>query len=221
MTETFSQKEQTTKRKREEETPQLLPNAKEIKISQDDTHSCENCGSNTNLKDDISETKICEECESCPVCLDDFNKKDNKLIRFSDGCSHKFCRSCSDNFLDTKCPMCRYTPQYIENKIPITSLSYFDTYLKDKKIMPLYKHRIVKENTLISFEYCEKYNRKYKKYDKQLSHVNGKNVKDFVEKALQMKIGTFFIEHYKDRAFNLVHHFNCECCEKKYKIAEY
>ena len=68
MTETFSQKEQTTKRKREEETQQLLPNAKEIKISQDDTHSCENCESNTNLKDDISGTKICEECESCPVC---------------------------------------------------------------------------------------------------------------------------------------------------------
>ena len=111
--------------------------------------------------------------------------------------------------------------QCLENKIPITSLSYFDTYLKDKKIMPLYKHRIVKENTLISFEYCEKYNRKYKKKNKQLSTINGKNVKDFVEKALQMKIGTFFIEHYKDRAFNLVHHFNCDCCEKIYKIAEY
>jgi len=212
-----SQEKQTIKRKREEEQQQLLPNAKEIKISQDDTHSCENCGSNANLKDDISGTKVCEECESCPVCLEYFSKKDNKLIKFSDGCSHKFCRSCSDNFLDTKCPMCRYTPQYIENKIPITSLSYFDTYLKDKKIMPLYKHRIVKENTLISFEYCQK----YKKYDKELSNVNGKNVKDFVEKALLMKIGTFFIEHYKDKAFNLVHYFNCECCEKKYKIAEY
>lgn len=217
MTET-SPKEQTTKRKREEETQQLLPNAKERKISQDDTHSCENCGSNNNLKDDISGTKICEECESCPVCLDYFSKKDNKLIKFSDRCSHKFCRSCSDNFLDTKCPMCRYTPQYMENGIPITSLSYFETYLQAKKIKPLHKHKIIKVNTHNSIENdCQK----YKKYDKELSDVNGKNVKDFVEKALLMKIGTFFIEHYKDKAFNLVHYFNCECCEKKYKIAEY
>lgn len=214
MTETFP-KEQTTKRKIEEETPQLLPNAKEIKISQDDTHLCVNCESNTNLKDDISGTKICEECESCPVCLEYFSKKDNKLIRFSDGCSHKFCKSCSDNFLDIKCPMCRYTPKYCRNTDKIDNITLFKEYLKENKLKPLKFYKIIKIISNHSNFNCKKYKEVVKKL-----YMKYESVETFVIKNFEKQYCSFDYINSKERVSFLRCKFNCNCCIALFKIAE-
>jgi len=187
-----------------------------MKINHEDTCSCENCGSNTNLEDDISGTKVCEECESCSVCLEYFSKQDKQFIKFSDGCSHSFCKSCTDSFLDVKCPICRYNPPCYQNKNKIDTIEFFEKYLQDNKLKPLKYYKMVAINTDQCIDNCNKYNT-----CGNISCMEGESVANYVKTNFVQKKCDFYIEHYKDRVLSLVCNFNCGCCKKMYKIAEY
>lgn len=63
------------------------------------------------LNDSISTTSSSEQCA---ICLDNIIKEQECI----NNCSHKFCKPCLDQYLDsgkTECPLCRQPIQYFEH----------------------------------------------------------------------------------------------------------
>lgn len=63
------------------------------------------------LNDSISSTSSSEQCA---ICLDNIIKEQECI----NNCSHKFCKPCLDQYLDsgkTECPLCRQPIQYFEH----------------------------------------------------------------------------------------------------------
>ena len=50
--------------------------------------------------------KLCDNKEECPICLEDLNSNDSKVLV----CKHSFHKLCIDTWLERKniCPLCRF-----------------------------------------------------------------------------------------------------------------
>jgi len=181
----------------EEQVPvqeEQVPVQEEHEVQED--QKCEHCNIITDLKDDINGSKICRDCESCPICMEFFNKSDEEVVKLGRFCEHKFCKTCIKSIPEVKCPLCRAEPDYFENNLPLTNLQEIDNYLTNFIKCTTSENYIISENmegdNFIQYEECEE----YANLNLELFPVFNKNLKCFMDACFKQNIGGFFIRYY-------------------------
>lgn len=185
---------------------------KKIKTEKSVEEKCAHCDGETDLTDDINGTKICKDCESCPVCMDYFGKSSKEVITIGKFCDHKFCKTCIKSIPEIKCPLCRAEPDYFRNILPLKKIGDVTEFFLDFVKCASAENYTISEDISnpyhsIQFEECNA----YQNLNTDLFPVFNRNLKGFMNDCFEKEIGTFAVKYYDNTITKLKLIQKCGC----------